>query len=98
MAVVVHKPIGAHKVTWQARVAIWLWLGWVANYVLFVSSEVVLLALGRWKAALVVAAPWLVLTQWPGIDTHKPAWGHAIGGWIMQRAREFFHLTVILEV
>ena len=38
-----------------------------------------------------------MLARWPAVDPKRPDWGARLGVWLAQRAREYFHLTVVLE-
>ena len=93
----IHAPVGPHVLTWRHYLAMWISLGWGANYLGALALVGSLALLGRWRAAALALAPWLALARWPAVDPARPAWGAALGAWLNRRAREYFHLTVVLE-
>ena len=67
------------------------------NYLCALTLMGALALLGRWRLVGACLAPWAVLMVWPEVHATRPAWGHRLGGWVMRKAREYFHLTVVLE-
>ena len=70
---------------------------WVNNYLMTVTLLVAFALMQWWRAVAICIAPWVVLSVWPEVHATRPKWGHRLGAWIMRRAREYFHLTVVLE-
>merc|ERR1712185_561988 len=70
---------------------------WVNNYLCALTLMGALALLGRWRLLGACLAPWAVLMVWPEVHATRPAWGHRLGAWVMRKAREYFHLTVVLE-
>ena len=67
------------------------------NYLCALTLMGALALLGRWRLLGACLAPWAVLMVWPEVHATRPAWGHRLGAWVMRKAREYFHLTVVLE-
>lgn len=90
----IYAPTAPHTVTWRDYVAMYLWLGWLNFYLGVLSVLVLLMFTGQTGAAVrYVLAPLAALTLVPrGIPG-----GQALGKWIMERARNYFHLTVVHE-
>ena len=47
----IHAPVGPHVLTWRHYLAMWISLGWGANYLGALALVGSLALLGRWRAA-----------------------------------------------
>lgn len=77
--------------------AVWLWLGWIANYWLSLVLGCLFAHL-RWHATLgCLVGAYAVMVALPCQAGVSTALGSAAGKWIVERAAEYFSLRVLFE-
>ncbi|KAG8469595.1 hypothetical protein KFE25_006050 [Diacronema lutheri] len=77
-------------------VAVWLWLGWIANYWFSVVLACALAWL-RWRTALGCLVGFYALLFALPRDAGVQMFGSTIGRWIVRRAAEYFAMRVLFE-
>ena len=96
------KPVtivdeSATKRNFSHYLAVFLWIGWMTFYVHFIFIIGPLLYRYYMPAFTAIIGLMVLSAVYPIGKSYQPAWGYALGRWIMSRCLEYFRMKVILE-
>jgi 2-acylglycerol O-acyltransferase 2 len=104
MAPTVTLDCSKAQVSWRHHVAVWLWIGWLAYYLIVLAALPFLLyyVVFRKDEACIRFLTWfvgvkLVLLLIPCDRKYQPKWAMDLGDWIAKGAVEYFHMKVVFE-